>query len=179
MKVMGIDPGTNIVGWAVLEFDDNVIADTWSGVIDVRRDGTMSQRLTKIYQEVVSGVKFRKPDAIAFEGGYVGQHPQSALHLGYARGVVLLVAGIYDLLAFEYPPATVKKAVAQSGKATKREVADAVRGIIGGHFSATHPDEADAMAVGITYIKDVSASPLTPTRKPASYPVILPGKETD
>ena len=149
-RVLGIDPGTQLVGWAVAECaPSGQLQRIDSGVWKLGRAPVkMGVRLLKLHQSLEEVLQEYRPTRVALEAAFFGKNAHSALKLGEARGVVLLAAEAFQVPVVELPPATVKARVAGTGSATKEQVEELVRM----HFSlpdleAATADETDALAV--------------------------------
>lgn len=150
MRILGIDPGSRNTGYAVIERTSRGIRYVECGVIaPVSRNG-LSTRLVEIYDELTALIDELRPDVCAIENVFQKIHPRAALTLGHARGVAMLAAARARLSVFEYPPATVKRAVAGHGAATKPEVSAMVRAACGLR-KPPKPDAADALAIALCH----------------------------
>ena len=157
MRILGIDPGTTSCGWAIIEDQPDTVPLA-GGVIKV--SGDQARRLSIIRRELESVYADHKPMHVAIEGGFVGPvNAQAALAIGYARAIAMLIAGDHELHYKLYPPATVKKTVAQSGRAKKPQVRKAVESILGIDCKGLD-DLSDAYAVAITHSRKRLATPL-------------------
>ena len=155
MRILGIDPGTRYFGYGVIE---RVAAPSAHervryiecGVLEPRRAGELAARLGEISVGLVEIIEELRPDVVAVEGVFHGVNARSALQLGHSRGVALATAGARALPVHEYAPATVKRAVAGNGQATKDQVQAMVRALCG-RTRAPRRDAADARAVAICH----------------------------
>lgn len=145
MRVLGVDPGTVITGWGVIDCHRGVLRHVDSGTIRAGR-GNLSARLGMIYAELGEVARRHAPDAFSLERNFLARNVQSAFRLGEARGVAMAAAALAGLPLSEYTPATVKKTVAGHGAAQKSQVQDAVLRLLAlsRHLAV---DEADALAV--------------------------------
>jgi crossover junction endodeoxyribonuclease RuvC len=150
---MGIDPGSRVTGWALVEASGPALRVLAVGVA-APRAGELSARLGLIAEEVEGLIARWAPQSVAIERAFVGRNVASALRLGEIRGAVLAVAGRSRLPVVDYPPATVKLAVAGSGMAEKEAVARGVSALTGGSFAAG--DATDALAVAICHLRHAS-----------------------
>ena len=151
MRILGIDPGTRYFGYGVIErVGPGRVRYIECGVLEPRRAGELAARLAEISAGLVEIIRELEPDVVAVEGVFHGVNARSALQLGHSRGVALAAAGQAGLAVFEYPPATVKRAVAGSGAATKSQVANMVRALCG-LGRAPRLDASDALAVAICH----------------------------
>ena len=155
MRILGIDPGTRYFGYGVIE---RVAAPSAHGrvryiecgVLEPRRAGELAARLGEISVGLVEIIEELRPDVVAVEGVFHGVNARSALQLGHSRGVALATAGARALPVHEYAPATVKRAVAGNGQATKDQVQAMVRALCG-LTRAPRLDASDALAVAICH----------------------------
>ncbi|HJZ85491.1 MAG TPA: crossover junction endodeoxyribonuclease RuvC [Polyangia bacterium] len=150
MRILGIDPGSGVTGYGVVERTRRGIVYVECGVIAPRRGLALPVRLVEIASELRAVIEELTPDVAAVENLFHATHARAALVLGHARGVVLETAARAGLRVFEYPPATVKRAVAGSGRASKPEVSAMVRAACGLR-RAPRPDAADALAVALCH----------------------------
>lgn len=162
MRVLGIDPGSRITGWALVESSGNRLSVLAVGTA-APRTGELAARLGSIAEQVERLIAEWGPESVAVERAFVGRNVASALRLGEIRGAVLAVAGRHALPVVDYPPATVKLAVAGSGAAEKEAVARGVSTLTGGRYEAG--DATDALAVAICHVRHASfASRLKPAQ---------------
>ena len=157
MRCLGIDPGTQWTGYAILDYDGPDMTRVASGVFDLRCEGNLSRRLARLHDELSALVAEYEPAELAVEKVFFGLNAKSALALGHGRGVILSVAGARKMPVFEYAPSTVKKAVTGRGRATKDQV---VSYRLGG-YAASKDDEADALAVAMCHSHRKTANGLT------------------
>jgi crossover junction endodeoxyribonuclease RuvC len=153
-RILGIDPGTRYFGYGVIERVDggprNDIRYIECGVIEPPRRAELAERLAVIADGLRELIDELRPAEVAVEGVFHGVNARSALQLGHSRGVALAAAGSCALRVHEYAPATVKRAVAGNGAATKNQVQAMVRMLC----SLTRPpalDASDALAVAICH----------------------------
>jgi crossover junction endodeoxyribonuclease RuvC len=151
MRVLGIDTGSRITGYGVIETDgaDCVFVDC--GVIQVNVADALALRLRAIHRRVVEIIQELKPDEAAFEGVFYSANVQSALKLGHARGVCIHAAAAADLPVYEYSPAEVKSAVTGYGRAEKLQVQQMVRALLKLVEGPDSYDASDALAVAICH----------------------------
>ena len=149
MRILGVDPGTRIVGYGVLDVNGNLFEPVASGVIRTSRTGDLSQRLREIWDGIREVIKRTHPDVAAVEAVFHGRNTSSLIKIGEARGVILLAAASAGIPAKSYSPAEVKKAVTGRGNARKEQVRHMVGIICGRIIEAETDDVTDAMAVAI------------------------------
>lgn len=149
MRVIGIDPGTRLCGWGIVERHGSKLTHVAHGTFRLG-DGEFAQRLVDLERSLVDVLTAHAPDVAAIEAMFYAKNAQSAAKLGHARGVAMMVLRRSGLLVAEYPPTRVKAAVAGTGRAEKSQVGRVVSIMLG---LATPPqvDAADALAVAITH----------------------------
>ena len=151
MRILGIDPGTRYFGYGVIErLGPGRVRYIECGVLQPRRGDELAARLADIAGSLREVIAELMPTVVAVEGVFHGVNARSALQLGHSRGVALAAAGAAALTVHEYAPATVKRAVAGNGAATKGQVSTMVRALCGlGRSPAL--DASDALAVAICH----------------------------
>ncbi len=150
MRVFGIDPGSRLVGWAVVEGSTPTRVAVLASGVERLGVGSSAVRLGRLAERLGAHLEQWQPEEVALERAFVGANVGSALRLGEARGVVLALAGLRGLRVTDYSPATVKLAVAGHGRASKDEVATGVARLVGG--IRTGGDETDALAVALCHL---------------------------
>ncbi|MEE8311081.1 MAG: crossover junction endodeoxyribonuclease RuvC [Candidatus Binatia bacterium] len=149
MRVLGVDPGTVVTGWGIVDCEGRSLARVASGTIRLGR-GDLSQRLAGIYAELARVIALHRPGVMSLERNFVARNVQSAFRLGEARGVAMAVAAAADVSLAEYTPATIKKSVVGHGRAEKSLVQAAVVRIFSLEASPAE-DEADALATAVCH----------------------------
>lgn len=155
MKVLGVDPGTSITGYGVIETGNGsggfgrLIE---CGVIRFRRASPLPTRLAELHQGIAELIDRHHPTALALENAFYHKNVRTTLVLGHARGVILLAAEQAGLEIAEYPPATVKKAVVGVGGAPKAQVAAMVVRLLRLRHAPKPSDAADGVAVALTHV---------------------------
>lgn len=156
-RVLGIDPGTQLVGWAVAESGaGGKLTRIDSGVWRLGRSPKpMGERLKILFEELQQQLQSAQPTVVALESAFVGKNVHSALKLGEARGVVLVAAELAGVPVIEIPPATIKARVAGAGAASKENVERLVlmHFDLPDHAVAT-ADESDALAIAASVLMD-------------------------
>lgn len=152
--IMGIDPGTNVMGYGILGINGRRAEMIVMGVIQLNRFESHYLRLARIYERVSALVQQYLPDELAIEAPFFGKNVQSMLKLGRAQGVAMAAALAKDIPIAEYPPLNVKKAVTGNGQASKEQVANMLKHLLSipeekmpGMLDAT-----DALAVALTHM---------------------------
>lgn len=151
VRVLGIDPGTRLTGWAVVEAQGPRLRACAAGVIRAGAKQPLPARLAKIEAGLVELIDAHAPAVVAVEDIFFAKYANAALKLGHARGVVLLVAEKAGLPVHEYPPALVKRTVAGRGAASKEQVAQLVGALLGLKVLPS-VDATDALAIAVTHL---------------------------
>ncbi len=151
MIVLGIDPGSRITGYGVVEKKRQGIISVTDGEITAKGNEPLSVRLKKIYDNLIEIMGIFTPDAVALEDIFYGKNVKSLIKLGHVRGVIILAASHNSIPTFEYTPLEVKKAVVGYGRAEKSQVQKMVTAIL--NLNEIPPvDTSDALAVAICHI---------------------------
>lgn len=152
MRILGIDPGTGILGFGVIEssgFGKAKLVD--AGVIRTPAKQEDSLRLLTIYDELTEIIKVNKPDVMAVEKLFFAQNVTTAMTVSQARGVVLLCGVKAGLELFEYTPLQIKQALTGYGRADKKQIQEMVKVILGLKEVPKPDDCADALATAICH----------------------------
>lgn len=152
MKVVGLDPGLTRTGYAVVEDAGSRLSAASIGVIETDRNLPVTERLCVLERELRAVIEAGEPDCVALERIYFQVNANSAVQVGQAAGVALLVAGHFGLEVFGYSPNEVKQALTGYGAADKRQMATMTSRILGIDGSRLTPDAADAAAVAVAHI---------------------------
>jgi len=150
LRILGIDPGTNITGYGVIEKHRNGFLVIRYGEIRVSKDWKLSERLVRIYDDLTDVLKETRPGMVALEDIFYGKNVKSLIAQGHARGVILLAASRSGVPVYEYSPLEIKKAVVGYGRAEKSQVQQMVKVILG-LLQLPTPDAADALAVAVCH----------------------------
>lgn len=163
MKILGIDPGTRLTGWGVIEPWGPRAKVVSAGVISAPAKRPLEARLKLIHDGIAEVIAAHQPTCVAVEDIFFAKHASAALKLGHARGVALLAAANAGLRVEAYPPALVKRTVAGRGRADKDQVARLVGAILG-LKELPAVDASDALAIAITHLQASRARALTRRR---------------
>lgn len=157
MRILGIDPGTGILGFGVVDFSQpNQFMIVDAGVIKTPPKQADSIRLKTIHDELSEVIALHKPEIMAVEKLFFSQNVTTAMSVSQARGVVLLCGEQSGLTLFEYTPQQIKMAVTGYGKADKKQVQEMVRVILQLKEVPKPDDCADALAVAICHAQSSS-----------------------
>ncbi len=151
MIILGVDPGTLVTGYGVIEIDRGKTSVLAFDVIVNRSDRSMPLRLKEIYSRLTEVIDKFHPDEFAIETAFYGRNAQSALKLGHARGVSMLAAVNNEIPTTEYSPREVKKSVAGNGAASKQQVKYMVKSMLGLRETPKLFDATDALAVALCH----------------------------
>jgi len=152
MKILGIDPGTGICGFGVIEIETGKKA--WmvtAGVVKTPPRTPLEDRLLDIYDGLREIVQECKPDEVAIEKLFFNTNITTGISVAQARGVCMLVAKQADLPIFEYTPLQVKQCLVGYGRAEKKQIQEMVRIHLGLKVAPKPDDAADALGVAITH----------------------------
>src|SRR5579875_2579229 len=146
MRILGIDPGTGLLGFGVVETTAQKLQLIDAGVIRTAANLTDSVRLKTIYEELDSVIKETVPNIMSVEKLFFARNITTAMTVSQARGVVLLLGELHHLTIFEYTPLQIKQAITGYGQADKRQIQEMIR-ILLGLTTIPKPDDcADALA---------------------------------
>ena len=151
MRILGIDPGYAIVGYGVLDYDNNKFKTIEYGAITTSSSMNMFDRLKSIYDDLCHVIEQTRPQYMAIEELFFNSNQKTAINVAQARGVILLAAMNYNLNIFEYTPLQVKQAVAGYGRADKNQVQQMVKLLLGLSEVPKPDDTADAVAIAICH----------------------------
>lgn len=155
MRVIGVDPGSRITGFGVLEITGSTYRVIDSGTIEPT-DDDLADRVTRIHLAVETLLDLHQPAAMALEDVFYEKNVQSTIKLAYARAGVFIAARKRDLPVFDYTPVQIKKALVGKGQATKEQVAEMVR-VLTGVGGLKRLDQSDAIAVAVCHAHHLGA----------------------
>jgi crossover junction endodeoxyribonuclease RuvC len=153
MRIVGIDPGLNITGYAVVERSSRGIALVEAGMIRGRSRGDLAARLREIHDGVTDVLHTFEPIAVALEELYSHyERPRTAILMGHARGVICLAAAQAELPVVSYSATQIKRLLTGNGRAPKTQMQRAVCHEFGLAAPPEPPDVADAMALALCHL---------------------------
>jgi crossover junction endodeoxyribonuclease RuvC len=150
-RILGIDPGSIVTGWGVVEATGSALKHIAHGTISSNAAFTQSDRLRRIHDGIQEVLKAYNPESVSLEKVFFARNPQSALKLGQARGVALLAAAQSELIVHEYAASEIKMAVVGYGQATKIQVQMMVASLLRVP-GITAADASDALAAAICHL---------------------------
>ena len=153
MRILGIDPGYAIVGYAVLVYGSNRFAPVGIGHISTKEGVPFTSRLNDIYEDMVALIDTYQPEQLAIEELFSNTNVKTVIKVGQARGVILLAAEQHDISVFEYTPLQIKTVVTGYGKAKKPQVMEMTRRLLKLEKVPKPDDTADALAVALCHIQ--------------------------
>jgi len=152
MRILGIDPGSRICGYGVIEIKGNSLILVEYGVVKVNKKADpLSARILEIYKRLSEVIKRTKPDIAAFENLFFSKNVQSLVKLSHARAAAVLAAAENELHISEFSPREIKKSVSGNGNATKEQVQFMVKTILDIDETPEFYDVTDALAVAICH----------------------------
>lgn len=154
MKILGIDPGMAIVGYALVNYNDGVYALEGSGSIQTDKNKTTSARLLEVYNDMCTIIDKYKPDVASIEKLYFFKNQKTIIPVAESRGVILAVLEKYNIPIFEYTPIEVKQVLTGYGRASKKEVEQMVKYTINSDNLPKLDDTVDAVAIAICHSRN-------------------------
>lgn len=152
MKVIGIDPGSNITGYGVVEEkSDRLFALDW-GRVRPPPKRSFAEKLKVIHEDIEKIIHRHRPDVVAVEDMFFAENVKSAVKLGHARGVAILAAARHDIQVEEYTPLEIKQSIVGYGRADKNQVRDMLCYILNLDKNIKGTDASDALAVAVCHL---------------------------
>jgi len=159
LRILGIDPGSHITGYGIIEKKGNYLRHVAHGEIKPKKDSLLSATLIYFYQQLSEVISQTAPQAIALENIFYGKNVRSLIKQAQVRGVVIFTGADKGLDVFEYSPLEIKKAVVGYGRAEKRQVQVMVKAIL--KLPELPPaDAADALATAICHANFLKEKPI-------------------
>jgi crossover junction endodeoxyribonuclease RuvC len=150
MRILGIDPGTGILGFGVIDVAKGQLKLVDAGVIKTPVNQADSDRLETIFNELTEIIDQSKPTVMAVEKLFFAKNVTTAMSVSQARGVVLLLGKQHKMELYEYTPMQIKQGLTGYGKATKAQIQEMVRTVLKLKTVPKPDDAADALACAIT-----------------------------
>lgn len=149
MRIIGVDPGSTVTGYAVIECKGDVMQVLTMGIIKLSKFENHQQKLREIFLRVQDVIERYNPICMAIEAPFYGKNPQSMLKLGRAQGVAIAAASAMDLDVEEFSPKRIKQSITGNGNASKEKVAGMLSIILGANLDKMTLDATDALAVAV------------------------------
>lgn len=150
MKILGIDPGTARLGYALVTDANEILC---CGIVQTNKDKAEAKRLVEIRQDLIQIIEKFKPDVVSVEKLFFFKNLKTVIPVAQARGVILEVAASYDIPIFEYTPLQIKQIIAGQGRADKQLVHDILKKEFALEEDIKPDDAADAVAIAVSYLR--------------------------
>jgi crossover junction endodeoxyribonuclease RuvC len=151
MIILGVDPGTTIMGFSVIQVQNSQISPLTIGIERLNKLPDHHTNLKRNFQKIIEIIDQYHPTILAIEDPFYGKNPQSMLKLGRAQGVVIAAALSRNLAVFEYSPRKIKQSITGKGSASKVQVAAMLKNMNLLHASVASHDATDALAVAVCH----------------------------
>jgi len=149
--ILGIDPGTNIMGYGLILQKGKKISLITMGIINLGKYDSHALKLKKIFERTLALIEEYHPDEMSLEAPFFGKNVQSMLKLGRAQGVAM-AAGLYkDLPIFEYSPKKIKQSITGNGNASKEQVAGMLKNLVHFETEPKYLDATDGLAAAVCH----------------------------
>jgi len=169
MRILGIDPGYGITGFGIIESNRSQCCLVQCGAITTPAGMDFSARLEIIYEDMRTLLETAKPDAVAIEELFFGQNVTTGIGVAQARGVVLLAIRQAGLEVTSYKPMQIKQAVVGYGNATKHQVQDMTKRLLGLSAMPKPDDAADAIAIALCHARSATSLLAKAQQKPSPW----------
>ena len=149
--ILGIDPGTTIMGYGLIHIKENKMELIQMGVLHLSKLSSHELKLKRIFERTLQLVDEYKPDELAVEAPFFGKNVQSMLKLGRAQGVAMSAALYRNVPIFEYAPKKIKMAITGKGTASKEQVAAMLKSLLNIQEMPKHLDATDGLAAAVCH----------------------------
>jgi crossover junction endodeoxyribonuclease RuvC len=149
--ILGVDPGTIVMGYGLIHVKNNVPHPLSIGVIKLEKYDDHALRLKKIFERIIGIIDEYKPDELAIEAPFFGKNVQSMLKLGRAQGVAIAAALSRDIPITEYSPKKIKMSITGNGNASKEQVAAMLQQLLGIKKEQDYLDATDALGAALCH----------------------------
>ena len=149
--ILGIDPGTTMIGYGVVRGSGKTPAYVDMGAVDLKREGDHYMKLRKIYERTIELMEKYLPDEVAIEAPFYGKNVQSMLKLGRAQGVAMAAVLSRDIPVFEYAPRKIKLSITSAGDASKEQVAGMLMRMFNLKEMPKNLDATDGLAAAVCH----------------------------
>ena len=160
MRILGIDPGTVVMGYGVIDTEADRISLVDYGVCKKTARSPIGERLSYFYSKLTETITRYQPDAVAIEQPFVAKNVRTALAIGRAQAVAILAAANQGIQSHEYTPAAVKQKVADYGASSKEQIQEMVRLQLNLTKVPRPNDAADALAVALCHLREMQLQSL-------------------
>ena len=159
--ILGIDPGTNIMGYGVITEQRGTLKLVAAGIIDLSKMDDHHLKLRKIFERTIGLINEYMPDEVAIEAPFFGKNVQSMLKLGRAQGVAIAAALSRTIPVFEYSPKKIKQSITGNGNASKEQVASMLQSLLKFGEMPRYLDATDGLAAAVCHCFQGKNSDLT------------------
>jgi crossover junction endodeoxyribonuclease RuvC len=149
--ILGVDPGTTIMGFGIIKVEENTLTCLQLNELKLSQYKSNYARLGRIYARTTELIETFKPDEMALEAPFFGKNVQSMLKLGRAQGVAIAAGIAHDLAVFEYSPRKIKMAITGSGNASKEQVAKMLQQLLKLKSLPQNLDATDGLAAAVCH----------------------------
>lgn len=149
--ILGVDPGTQILGYGIIEINGQELKLLSMGVIHLVKVTNPYEKLQRIYERICNLIDNFEPSELAIEAPFYGKNVQSMLKLGRAQGIAIAAAISKDVPVFEYAPRKIKQSITGNGNASKEQVALMLPHLIKYEFQPKYMDATDGLAIAICH----------------------------
>lgn len=175
--ILGIDPGTNVLGYGLLKVEGKTLSVLEIGVVEMQKIGDPYVKLQKIYKTLSEIVERYAPDEMALEAPFYGKNVQSMLKLGRAQGVAMAVGLSRDIVIHEYAPRKIKLSITGSGAASKEQVSAVLSKMLRYENTQKYLDATDALAVAVCHYYQISKPNFDEVEKSTKKTSVKHGKK--
>ncbi len=151
IRYIGIDPGTNVLGYAVIDVLKNKISIVEMGTVRMSAQSTPSEKLKKIFESIQTIIKKTNPAEMAIEAPFYGKNVQSMLKLGRAQGVAMAASMVNKVEVTDYAPRKIKQSVTGNGNASKEQVMAMLETLTNTKLGEQELDATDALACAVCH----------------------------
>lgn len=151
MIILGIDPGTTIMGYGVISIEKNRPVLLLMGTLDQRKVGDHYEKIARIFDRTLQLITEYKPEAMAIESPFYGNNIQSMLKLGRAQGAAISAALHRSVEVFEYAPRKIKQSITGHGDSSKEQIANLLQGILKTELKPESLDATDGLAAAMCH----------------------------
>jgi len=157
VKILGVDPGTNITGYSIIVSEGRTCKMLTSGIFDLRKHEDHQTKLKEIFLQLQEVIETYLPTHLAIEAPFYGKNVQSMLKLGRAQGVAMAAAMTMGLEIHEYAPKKIKMAITGNGNASKEQVAAMLKSRLNIVLDDKYLDATDALATAVCHFQRISS----------------------
>jgi crossover junction endodeoxyribonuclease RuvC len=171
-KILGLDPGTNLFGYAIIEIEGNKTKLLTMGALRLKSHGDHQTKLKEIFLQIQEMIETYLPKELAIEAPFFGKNVQSMLKLGRAQGVAIAAGITMGLNISEYAPKKIKQSITGNGNASKEQVSAMLENIFKIKITSGELDASDALAAAYTHFNQ-SGNPFTKNKKYTGWAAYL------